>query len=66
MNTSSCPHCGGIHTAKCPLIKAIDYHEDGTVKRVEFYAPKDYREIKTKSLHELMREPMTNFNRIKP
>lgn len=34
--TTTCPHCGMIHTTKCPLIKAIEYFPDGTVKRVEF------------------------------
>lgn len=37
MNT--CPHCGMIHQATCPRIKAIEYNQDGTVKRVEFHAP---------------------------
>lgn len=37
----SCPHCGTSHTTTCPRIRAIEYHQDGTVKRVEFhtYAP---------------------------
>lgn len=35
-----CPYCGGLpHTGKCPLVSAIEYHPDGTVKRVEFHAP---------------------------
>ena len=37
-----CQHCGGYHVAKCPLIKAIEYHPDGEVKRVEFMTPADY------------------------
>jgi hypothetical protein len=36
-----CPYCGIFHTAKCPLVKAYEYHPDGTVKRVEFFAPAD-------------------------
>ena len=40
-HTNACPHCssaGGyvIHTGPCPRIKAIEYHPDGTIKRVEF------------------------------
>lgn len=32
-----CPYCGNMHTdgAMCPRVKAIEYHPDGTVKRVE-------------------------------
>lgn len=37
-----CGHCGGYHLAKCLLVKAIEYHPDGTVKRVEYYTPNDY------------------------
>ena len=32
-----CHWCGGFHTGKCHLVKAIEYFENGTVKRVEFY-----------------------------
>jgi hypothetical protein len=32
-----CPHCGGWHTGMCPRLKAIEYHPDGTVKRVEYH-----------------------------
>lgn len=37
----NCPHCGTSHDTTCPRIRAIEYHQDGTVKRVEFhtYAP---------------------------
>lgn len=36
-----CPHCSSssvqvYHSGKCPKVKAIEYHKDGTVKRVEF------------------------------
>ncbi len=33
-----CPHCGMGHSGTCPRIKAIEYHQDGTIKRVEFHA----------------------------
>jgi hypothetical protein len=39
---TECPYCGAIHGPKCPLVKAFEYHPDGAVKRVEFYAPNDY------------------------
>jgi hypothetical protein len=37
----ACPHCSGpysaiFHGGPCPRIRAIEYHPDGTVKRVEF------------------------------
>jgi hypothetical protein len=35
-NTPRCEWCGQSHTAKCPLIKAVEYHENGTIKRIEF------------------------------
>lgn len=38
----NCPHCGLIHETTCSLIKAIEYHPDGTVKRVEFKTASDY------------------------
>lgn len=39
---NSCCYCHQIHVGKCPLVKALEYHPDGTMKRVEFYAPNDY------------------------
>ena len=37
----ACPWCSGeytnvIHSGPCPRIKAIEYHPNGTIKRVEF------------------------------
>lgn len=34
-----CEHCGMIHEGQCPRIKAIDYYEDGCVKRIEYHRP---------------------------
>ena len=36
-----CPWCsseskGIVHTGPCPRIKSIEYHKNGTIKRVEF------------------------------
>lgn len=39
VTVATCAWCGCIHNAKCPLVKAIEYHANGTVKRVEFYDP---------------------------
>ena len=47
MNTNICPHCGNIHAIKCPLIKAIEYNQDGTIKRLEFYSQNDYKALTT-------------------
>lgn len=38
--TTTCPYCGmGAHIGKCPCVKAFEFYEDGTIKRVEFYDP---------------------------
>lgn len=39
---TNCRWCGMIHGPKCPSVKAMEFHLDGTVKRVEFYSPVDY------------------------
>lgn len=36
-----CGYCGAHHGTICPRIKAIEFHPDGTQKRVEFFAPND-------------------------
>lgn len=35
----SCVYCGeGVrHSGLCPKIKSIEYHTNGTIKRVEFH-----------------------------
>jgi hypothetical protein len=43
MSTSTtCAYCGGSHAAVCGLIKAIEYFQDGSVRRVEFKTAMDY------------------------
>jgi len=42
MVTDKCQWCGLIHETKCPSVKSFEYHPDGTIKRVEFFAPNDY------------------------
>lgn len=37
----ACGYCGLHHGTRCPSVKAFEYHPDGTVKRVEFFAPND-------------------------
>lgn len=37
-NVKSCSYCGMYHPGiACPRVKAIEYHANGTVKRVEFH-----------------------------
>ena len=35
----TCPHCGAAHRTTCPLVKAIEYHPNGQIKRIEFRDP---------------------------
>ncbi len=37
-STQSCRYCGESvsHAGICPRIKAIEYHPDGSIRRVEF------------------------------
>ena len=39
---TKCQWCGNLHESKCPMVKALELHSDGTMKRVEFFAPNDY------------------------
>jgi hypothetical protein len=32
-----CVYCQRVHAGKCPLIKSISYHADGTIASVEFH-----------------------------
>jgi hypothetical protein len=32
-----CNYCGMLHTGLCSKVKKIEYHENGTVKIVEFF-----------------------------
>lgn len=34
--TRRCPYCATGHEGACPKVKAIEYHPNGTVRRVEF------------------------------
>lgn len=33
---SECRWCGLTHSGRCPLVEALEYYEDGKLKRVEF------------------------------
>ena len=38
----ACRYCGHIHGDLCPQVKALEYNADGSVRRVEFFAPVDH------------------------
>jgi hypothetical protein len=39
MTLPPCAYCNGYHSGTCPRIEAIEYHPNGTVKRIEFKDP---------------------------
>lgn len=44
INPPACQWCGklGAHPgARCPEVRAIEFHQDGTLSRVEFMTPAD-------------------------
>lgn len=40
--TEACRHCGFTHGPLCPSVKAIEYHPDGTIKRIEYVTAADF------------------------
>lgn len=36
---AQCQWCGIWHGPRCPQVQAVEYHPDGTVRRVEFIKP---------------------------
>lgn len=39
---TNCQFCGKSHGVRCPEVKAIEYHESGVIRRVEFMTARDY------------------------
>jgi hypothetical protein len=37
MTGAVCGHCGNMHVGTCWRVKAIEYHPNGTIKRVEYH-----------------------------
>lgn len=37
----NCPHCGYIHSRVCPRISGIEYHQNGTIKRITYFKDLD-------------------------
>lgn len=33
----ACQHCQGIHARACPRVKCVEYQENGSLKRVEYW-----------------------------
>lgn len=31
-----CPWCEGYHSGPCPQVKVIEYHPNGTIKKIEY------------------------------
>ena len=42
MSDHECQHCGQWHGKLCPQVKAIEYHPDGRVKRIEYVTSADF------------------------
>jgi hypothetical protein len=42
--SQNCQWCGLFHTSPgvCPMVKALEYYPDGTLKRVEFKGPEQW------------------------
>ena len=38
----TCGYWGFDYRGTCPRVKSIEYHPDGTLKRVEFHEGRDY------------------------
>lgn len=50
--STSCPYCGGSHATTCHLIKAIEYHANGAIKRVEFKTAHDWpQQVSTQQVY---------------
>lgn len=39
--SDKCQWCGHMHGPRCPQVKSFEYHENGTLKRVEFVTDAD-------------------------
>lgn len=50
-DTNRCQWCNMFHQSVCPKVKAIEYRDDGRVKRVEFFAPIDYPALIVGDMH---------------
>lgn len=37
-----CKWCQGVHFRACPRVRELEYHENGTVRRVVFFLEGDY------------------------
>ncbi len=37
-----CRWCGNFHGSVCPQVRALEYNSDGSVRRVEFFTPREH------------------------
>ncbi len=40
--SDNCKFCGVVHGVQCPAVKAIEYYENGAIKRVEYKTAPDF------------------------
>jgi transcriptional regulator with XRE-family HTH domain len=38
----TCKHCFGIHARACPRVKSLQYHPEGALAKVEFWADEEW------------------------
>lgn len=36
-NEEVCPNCRGVHNRACPRVRSVSYHDNGTLKSVEYW-----------------------------
>lgn len=53
---ATCRWCGMHHGPRCPGVAAMEFHPDGTVKRVEFVAA---QQVGGLDIHALKRGPVS-------
>lgn len=40
--SDNCKFFGAVHGVQCPAVKAIEYYENGSIKRVEYKTASDF------------------------
>lgn len=59
----ACPYCAASHEGRCPLVKAIEYFENGTIKRVEYVTAADH--IAANPLQKVVADNLMGVQRAK-
>jgi len=55
----NCPYCGQIHERVCPLIQTMEYHPDGSLKKVTFFPTR--LDFQTSTPLPLLPDPITGW-----